>query len=152
MQRTSVNNNLLNWCCYFAYGDTAMRVKCIRHSKNAIFTHNFPTSATPALSEMYLSVGKLTPLPTHTHPSTWFLFKHNYMHDIFMPTDRHRDAHNQKNSCTCIIRKITIINRICRSELECLPSKLLTCTEHTEHSSLWIYILHVLSHMYINQV
>ena len=44
MQWTSVSHNLFNRCCHFAYGDAAMWLKCVRHSKNAIFTQNFHTN------------------------------------------------------------------------------------------------------------
>ena len=42
-----MDHNLFNQCRHFAYGDAAMRLKCVRHSKNAIFTHNFAMSSTP---------------------------------------------------------------------------------------------------------
>ena len=42
-----MSHNLFNRCCHFAYGDAAMRLKCVRHSKNAIFTQNFAMSVTP---------------------------------------------------------------------------------------------------------
>ena len=47
MRRTPVRHNLFNRCCHFAYGDAAMRLKCVWHSKNAIFTQNFAMSLAP---------------------------------------------------------------------------------------------------------
>ena len=41
-----MSNNLFNRCCHFAYSDTAMWLKCVWHSKNAIFTQNFAMSTT----------------------------------------------------------------------------------------------------------
>ena len=44
-----------NRCCHFAYGDAAMRLKCVRHSKNAKFTQSFAMSATPDQGARFLN-------------------------------------------------------------------------------------------------
>ena len=56
----SVRHDLFNRCCHFAYGDAAIWLNCIWHSKNARFTYNFGMSVTP---DMY----RLQPERLKTH-------------------------------------------------------------------------------------
>ena len=42
-----MSHNLFNQCCHFVYSDAVMWLKCVWHSKKAIFTQNFAMSMTP---------------------------------------------------------------------------------------------------------
>ena len=42
-----MRHNLFNRCCHFAYSDAVMWLKCVQHTKNAIFTQKFAVSVTP---------------------------------------------------------------------------------------------------------
>ena len=46
---SELSHNLFNQCCHFVYGDAAMwlKIKCVQHSKKAIFMQNFAMSMTP---------------------------------------------------------------------------------------------------------